>query len=1225
MKRSVSVCCVLLLLLMSRTDLRAQWQIIRSFDAHITCIYFLDGVGQSRAGFVGLANGTVWQTNDGGATWLPCNTPGLKGVVTSFSFKDARTGWLSARPGPKGGSACYITQDGGATWSPLNPTGDLPCVYFNRASGRLFLTSITTSALSSRDGGTTFSSWGPNMLNGIAFNSNLIGFTTCYSGAAKFTNDGGISWNNSTFTDYSTMGSECWNPLAIPGTLTFFAISENTGSILRSSDAGQTWKALGTLPKKPTGDIRGTCEQLYAQSDSGIFCSNDEGYTWYSVGGPGNESDVRFYTVGTTVYASNYYNSLYVLADALRPYKGRIGVDTKPLASIGCNPVDARFDLHGLSACFSTVLLGIDVQSPQNITATSKIKFPHLLLADSLDTMHVRYIPSGNLADTLKLTLHFRVGSQDFDSLLTIIASKDAKFDATPFPASLDLKVRTSCYPVEGAFELRNGKCDSLTFISAVSSDPTQTFILSPTTSYAVGPLGIIPIRIRTSGDHKGSSSSIITLTLSSRGSTYTISYPVSLNVLEEGEVRTAFNPRRVDFGPTSLCSQRTSSFYVQNPGCGELEVEKIAWLIASPSITLVSQPTLPSILTAGAQDTIIVRYAPVGLGNSVAVLGVTIKANGVDRDTTIQIQGSSYTISQARLSTDALHFDSVLVCEENLDSCYIRNESCDSTELTEVLRPNEVAFGIDFPKPQQWLRPGDSVLVRVRFSATNAGASQATGARSDVLRLRLRNAGGSEQELDLGLDGYILPSVHKFSVTPSAINYTLLDPCTTHDTLITITNLGTCDTICVTHRDFVGSNWFTAPDSQNVTYCIAPGESHSLIIRTTTSSDSLASATLRLWGINFDTTIRLRATTRSLTSAWLSVVQKDTAMVAKHCQTTVRSLVYRNRSCEQLTIDSLVLLAAGASQSQFDVTVVGSMSLPVIVAPGDSLKFNVIFDADGTGDGRIVVHLHASGDKPCEDIVITGKAVGNAQLMRLGVSAQDGTATMHANPGANVEVIVRTNSSIADSLGLAMIETNLKFADNELTPLGATGANGWQVNATNGTGNVALKFTRSTLAAINAGDELGRVKFYSTIGDQLSSNVWLSGAALNGGDSAYARCVLASLPATDTVLVKLNIACGDSIISGFIAGRGLVDLLSIRPDPIRSTATFTLNVRADANVRLEIYDAMGRSVRVVSSGLLRRGAQKLIFEASNLPSGVYYARLSDQSSIRTYPIILSR
>ena len=72
----------------------------------------------------------------------------------------------------------------------------------------------------------------------------------------------------------------------------------------------------------------------------------------------------------------------------------------------------------------------------------------------------------------------------------------------------------------------------------------------------------------------------------------------------------------------------------------------------------------------------------------------------------------------------------------------------------------------------------------------------------------------------------------------------------------------------------------------------------------------------------------------------------------------------------------------------------------------------------------------------------------------------------------------------------------------------------------------------------------------------------------------------------------------------------GTFRLDSVYPNPLSSHATISFTLPAAQDVRLAVYDVLGREVAMLADGVRAAGEQAVAFDASALPSGVYLVRL---------------
>lgn len=66
---------------------------------------------------------------------------------------------------------------------------------------------------------------------------------------------------------------------------------------------------------------------------------------------------------------------------------------------------------------------------------------------------------------------------------------------------------------------------------------------------------------------------------------------------------------------------------------------------------------------------------------------------------------------------------------------------------------------------------------------------------------------------------------------------------------------------------------------------------------------------------------------------------------------------------------------------------------------------------------------------------------------------------------------------------------------------------------------------------------------------------------------------------------------------------------LDVYPNPTRATATVALSLDTASDVRVAVYDVLGRAVAFLHDGPLAAGEYALAFEAAVLPAGVYLVR----------------
>ena len=76
-------------------------------------------------------------------------------------------------------------------------------------------------------------------------------------------------------------------------------------------------------------------------------------------------------------------------------------------------------------------------------------------------------------------------------------------------------------------------------------------------------------------------------------------------------------------------------------------------------------------------------------------------------------------------------------------------------------------------------------------------------------------------------------------------------------------------------------------------------------------------------------------------------------------------------------------------------------------------------------------------------------------------------------------------------------------------------------------------------------------------------------------------------------------------------------------PNPFNPTTTVSFELPQPAEIRIAVYDVMGKLVRVLSSGQMAAGQHEVIFDASGLSSGTYLIRLDTPEGFITRKAVL--
>ncbi len=76
-------------------------------------------------------------------------------------------------------------------------------------------------------------------------------------------------------------------------------------------------------------------------------------------------------------------------------------------------------------------------------------------------------------------------------------------------------------------------------------------------------------------------------------------------------------------------------------------------------------------------------------------------------------------------------------------------------------------------------------------------------------------------------------------------------------------------------------------------------------------------------------------------------------------------------------------------------------------------------------------------------------------------------------------------------------------------------------------------------------------------------------------------------------------------------------------PNPFNPNTTITVTLPFSQQVRLSVFDYLGREVRVLTDGVLGAGENPIRFDAQNLASGIYFYRLETEEKVVTRTMTL--
>lgn len=85
------------------------------------------------------------------------------------------------------------------------------------------------------------------------------------------------------------------------------------------------------------------------------------------------------------------------------------------------------------------------------------------------------------------------------------------------------------------------------------------------------------------------------------------------------------------------------------------------------------------------------------------------------------------------------------------------------------------------------------------------------------------------------------------------------------------------------------------------------------------------------------------------------------------------------------------------------------------------------------------------------------------------------------------------------------------------------------------------------------------------------------------------------------------------------------MDLLQAHPNPFNPTTTLSVELAQTGAVDLRVFDLAGRQVATLAQGRMEAGRHEVAFNAANLPSGLYLARLQTEQGQQVSRLILTK
>ena len=78
-------------------------------------------------------------------------------------------------------------------------------------------------------------------------------------------------------------------------------------------------------------------------------------------------------------------------------------------------------------------------------------------------------------------------------------------------------------------------------------------------------------------------------------------------------------------------------------------------------------------------------------------------------------------------------------------------------------------------------------------------------------------------------------------------------------------------------------------------------------------------------------------------------------------------------------------------------------------------------------------------------------------------------------------------------------------------------------------------------------------------------------------------------------------------------------------PNPFNPTTKISFSLPQKSQVKLKVFDVLGREIQILADGVYDAGKYEVEFNATNLPSGVYFYNLTTGSNSITKKMLLMK
>ena len=640
---------------------------------------------------------------------------------------------------------------------------------------------------------------------------------------------------------------------------------------------------------------------------------------------------------------------------------------------------------------------------------------------------------------------------------------------------------------------------------------------------------------------------------------------------------------------------------------CGALQVLG-ATITGADSASFAILTNFPQLISGNDSLHIAIKNSGLQQRTYTATLHVRyVSTDGVTHDTTIDLSATLQPLAPKLIALyDLVDLGAVQDCLSADTSITLRNFGCDTLRIDSLqsAMPTGLSFiGVTFPIV---LAPNGQVRVRMHY--------QPQGTTPFLTDLAFHaTEQGRTATTDVRIEATPIKGTSTLATADTTIDFGSVSVCSNRSLWTKFSSVG-CDSVDVSGTSLGSANGFAVVNGHPSS--LAPGVSDSLLIQFVPPSSGPYSDDLVINSSAGTKRIHLRALgIPDSGRVELSTTALVFASATASCDSTATGFTLRNTSCSAITIDSVKLTGAGSAA----FTAAFALTLPAVIATDSSFQVSGLFTPamPTTYMSTLTIWYHTAAGKLADTTIrLTGLGtnppmIGIVMKSKPLKGAADGTVDIP------IYLIGKLDAATAKGIGLQSVTIKLSLNTDLLTPTDVQSSLTLPTKPTIQTDRSSATITVMLPNSLSFSDttELLTLHCRAFITDTMRTAVTLMSSKYTATN--VSQCLQESLASGQTSF-SMSGSCGDTLLSNTIGRTGEFFIQSVSPNPTTSRVQVLLVRRTNSPIQYVLRDALGKSLE---EGTMEQSSNWI--DLKQLPSGIFYLRLSTPKTIETRKIVV--